>query len=53
MYFKNYGDLEWLEPTDYYKGPWRFHSTAMADDGELYDIVESCGDRSELRYTII
>lgn len=53
MYFKDYGELEWLEVSDYYAEPWRYHGDAEGEDGELYSIVESVGDRSELRYTIV
>ena len=53
MYFKDYGYLECLEPSEYYAEPWRYHATAENEDGERYDVVESVGDRSELRYTTV
>ena len=54
MQFEGYGELEWLEPTDYFAGPWKYLETARAEDGEMYDIV--IDDRHypcERRYTVI
>ena len=49
--FEDWGELEWLEPTDYYAGPWKHLETAEADDGEMYDIVVINGYPSDMRYT--
>ena len=54
MKFEGYGELEWLEPTDYYAGPWKYLEAAKAEDGEMYDIVIK--DRCypcERRYTVV
>ena len=50
VYFEVYGELEWIEPKDYYAGAWTYVCTAQGDDGEPYDIVR---DGMELRYTNI
>ena len=50
MYFEHYGRLEWLEPAEYYAGPWLYHRTTTGPDDVDYDIVISCDGR-ELRYT--
>ena len=51
MNFKKYGNLEFLDPKEFYSGPWEpIDSDFSEDDGEVYDIVYSHG---ETRYTII
>ena len=53
MYFFGYGVLEWLEPAQYYAGPWRYHGTTSDnEDGSPYDIVINI-KTDELRYTNI
>lgn len=50
MYFKEYGELDWLNAKDYYAEPWNYLEAAQGDDGEFYDIVlKGC----EVRFTII
>ena len=39
MKFENYGELEWLEPEDFYVGVWKILSVATGEDGQMYDIV--------------
>jgi hypothetical protein len=52
-YFKDYGDLEWIEAEYFYKDGWGIYETsAEADDGELYTIVIS-SDKTKLCYTAI
>ena len=53
MYFKDYGDLEWLEPSEYYAAPWKYVRMEEGEDGELYDIVILGDYPCELRYTNI
>lgn len=52
MYFSEYGDLEWLEPTEYYAGPWTYVGFADGADEEPYDLVRNL-DTMEMRYTNI
>lgn len=52
MYFEDYGELDWLEPEEYFAGNWKYRGTAEGDDEEQYDIVMS-GDSMEFRYTIV
>lgn len=33
-YFDNYGKLEWLEPSDYFAGPWTYVGFSITDDVE-------------------
>ncbi len=54
MKFEIYGELEWLEPTDYYAGPWRYLETVRAEDGKMYDIVVMNRHYPcERRYTVL
>ena len=53
MYFEGYGELEWLEPHDYYASAWKYLRSAEGEDGELYDIVIIGDYPCELRYTTI
>lgn len=55
MYFKEYGNLEWLEPTEYYGAAWKYVCTATGDDGEEYDIVALDSEYidGDVRYTAI
>lgn len=53
MYFKEYGDLDWLEPTDYYKEPWKYLCSAEGEDELPYDIVIKGDYPCEIRYTNI
>lgn len=53
MNFEGYGNLEWLEPEQYYKEPWKFLEVAVGGDGERYDIVIKGNYPCELRYTNI
>ena len=50
MYFEEYGQLEWLEPEDYYAGCWGYWGAAEGDDGLLWSIVINC-EKTEFRYT--
>ena len=45
--FEEFGELEWLEPEEYYAGGW-----SPFDYGDDYDIVIN-RERTELRYTNI
>ena len=52
-YFKDYGELEWLEAEDFYAGNWSiYEASAKSDDDEFYTIIIS-GDKTEMRYTIV
>ena len=51
MYFRGYGDLEYLEPKTYYAEPWTYVGSAYGDDGVLYDLVRNA--QMEMRYTNI
>ena len=53
MYFKEYGEVDWLNAKDYYAEPWTYLCTALGDDGEFYDIVINIEFPSELRFTTI
>ena len=53
MYFEDYGELEWLEPSEYYASAWKYLRSAEGEDGELYDIVIMGDYPCELRYTTI
>lgn len=50
--FSYYGNLDWLEPEEYYSAPWNFLESAEADDGEVYAVVMH-NQTGEWRYTII
>lgn len=50
MKFEVYGELEYLDPENFYSEPWSIYDTAIGNDGLEYAIVIS-GDRTELRYT--
>lgn len=52
-YFEGYGELEWLEPKDYYAAAWKYLRSAEGADGEMYDIVIMGDYPCELRYTTI
>lgn len=52
-YFEGYGELEWLEPKDYYAAAWKYLRSAEGADGEMYDIVIMWDYPCELRYTTI
>lgn len=49
-YFEDYGFLEWLEPTDYYAGPWTYVGYAEDDLDEPFDLVRNI-KTMEMRYT--
>lgn len=57
-YFINYGKLKWIEPKEYYSGPWKYVGFSVTDDVEdenddgQYDLVRHTRT-SEMRYTII
>lgn len=52
-YFKDYGELEWIEAENFYKDGWGiYEASAEADDGEVYTIVIS-SDKTKLCYTIV
>ena len=51
--FEEWGELEYLEPTEFYAGPWKHLEIAEADDGEEYDIVVIGGYPSDIKYTNI
>lgn len=55
MKFENYGNLEWLEPEDFYADAWYILDTDTAEDGETYDIVllKKSDDDDIIRYTTI
>lgn len=44
MKFDYYGELEWLDPKDYYADAWKYCGTERGEDGELYDIVYMGGE---------
>lgn len=42
LWFLGYGELEWIEATEYYAGDYRYVESSFCDeDGESYDIVYS------------
>lgn len=57
-YFNNYGKLKWLEPSDYFAGPWKYVGFSITDDVEddnecgQYDLVRHT-ETMEMRYTNI
>ena len=51
-FFKNYGILEWLEPSKYYAEPWTYVSNDTTINGRTYDIVRNI-ETDEYRYTIV
>jgi hypothetical protein len=52
MNFEGYGWLEWIDPDDYYAGPWDYVCHATGVDGIEYDIVRNLYDM-ECRYSHI
>ena len=53
QWFKGFGLLDWLDPEDFYKGPWVLsEQTALSPSGDRYSIVldEATFD---YRYTIL
>ena len=54
MYFEGYGELNWLNPKDYYADSWKYVCTAQGANEEFYDIVAVKGSHPcEFRFTII
>lgn len=53
MNFEGYGEIEWLEPEQYYTEPWKYLEMATGEDRERYDIVVNGDYPCEIRYTII
>ena len=51
IHFEFYGELEWLEPEDYYKGPWTYVCSSYISEGD-YDLVRN-KTTMEMRYTNI
>lgn len=51
-YFSNYGTLKWLEPKDYYAGPWSYVCSDETIDGEYVDLVRHI-ETTEMRYTVV
>ena len=39
MYFKDYGQLEWIEPEAYYMENYKHIDTAEGEDGQKYEIL--------------
>ncbi len=52
MLFEDYGLLEWIDPEEYYAGPWTLYDRATGHDGEQYDIILRT-DKTSLRYGTI
>ena len=53
MYFEDFeSELDWLEPSEFYSGPWTYYCQSVGEDGEKYDVVLEKG-LGELRYTTI
>ncbi len=50
--FEEYGILEWLDPEEFFAGPWTTYEKATGQDGEQYDVVLRT-DKTELRYSTI
>jgi len=48
--FEGFGKLEWLEPKEFWEGPWKPVCRAKDEEGEGYDIVT---DGKEYRYSTI
>lgn len=53
MYFTEYGNLEWLNPNEYYATAWKYLCTAQGVDGEYYDIIILGDYPCSIRYTHI
>lgn len=51
MYFEGYGNLEFLEPEEFYKGGYIPVEIATGEDGEEYDIVILGTVNAEFFYT--
>ena len=40
IFFFDYGELQWLDPEDYFSGPWKYHCSTDNNEVERpYDIV--------------
>lgn len=39
MYFKEYGQLDWIEPEAYFAGNYKYVGWAVGEDDQPYDIL--------------
>lgn len=51
-YFRDYGLLNWIEPTQYYEDPWSYVGIGQDENDEEWDIVYN-KDTYEYAYTMI
>ena len=51
MCFEGYGELEWLEPEEYWSGAW-FPVAKVGGEEESFEIVSNM-PRTEYRYAVV